>query len=116
MGLKFVLGLVGVLAVGLFFFFGRSGGGSSRPDARRLVDEGALLLDVRTREEFAAGHLPGAINVPVQELSARIGEVGPKDRPIVVYCRSGARSGSAARMLGGAGFSVIHDLGPMSRW
>ncbi len=85
-------------------------------EARTLVAKGARLLDVRSAGEFGAGHLPGAVNVPLSELSSRLSEVGPKDRPIVVYCRSGARSASAAGILRKAGFSSVHDLGPISRW
>jgi rhodanese-related sulfurtransferase len=52
----------------------------------------------------------------VQELGGRLGEVGRKDVPVVVYCRSGRRSAQATRMLVDAGFSSVHDLGAMSRW
>jgi phage shock protein E len=92
------------------------GGDVTGSDARRLVGSGARLVDVRTREEFAAGHLPGAVNIPVQELDRRMAELEPKGEPLVLYCRSGSRSGRAARMLKGAGYSAVHDLGAMSRW
>lgn len=85
-------------------------------EAHRLVAEGARLVDVRTAREFATGHIPGAVNIPVQELGRRIGELDAKERPIVVYCRSGKRSGSAARILRRAGYSEVHDLGSISRW
>lgn len=91
-------------------------GDVSGEEARRLVEGGALLLDVRTQEEFAAGHLPNALNIPVQELDRRLADVGPKGRGIVLYCRSGNRSGEAARMLKEAGYSAVHDLGAMSSW
>lgn len=84
--------------------------------AHRLVEAGAALIDVRTAEEFAAGHIPGAINVPVHRLEARLAELPDKDRPIVVYCRSGQRSGRARRMLQDKGYTAIHDLGAMSNW
>jgi len=82
--------------------------------ARHLVGAGAALLDVRTPEEFGAGHLDGAINISVDSLAARIAEL-PRDRELVVYCRSGNRSARAASILVGAGRQV-HDLGPMSAW
>ena len=75
-----------------------------------------MLLDVRTLEEFASGHLPSAINISVQELERRLGELKAKDRPIVLYCRSGNRSNRAAGILKGAGYAAVHDLGAMSRW
>jgi phage shock protein E len=96
------------------FIFGRE------PDnlehARRLVDEGAVLLDVRTEGEFAQGHVEGARNIPVQALPTRLHELPGKDHPIVVHCRSGARSASAAQMLRRAGWHNIHDIGGLPPW
>jgi phage shock protein E len=88
----------------------------SGAEARRMVASGARLLDVRTPEEFASGHIPGALNIPVAQLDLRLGELPTKQQPLVVYCRSGNRSASAARLLGEAGFTAVHDLGAMSRW
>lgn len=95
------------------WFGGTTRSGSS--EARAWVADGALLLDVRTREEFAEGHLKGAVNIPVQELAARANTLPPPDRRVVVYCRSGGRSASAARHLRSLGYRVL-DLGPMSAW
>ncbi|MCX4243576.1 rhodanese-like domain-containing protein [Paraliomyxa miuraensis] len=100
---------------------------SSLPDrdpalAHRLVEqEGALLLDVRSPEEFAQEHLPGAHNVPHTEIDARWDElatlVGPDpNRPIVVYCRSGRRSGIAKEALLAQGYRQITNLGGISDW
>lgn len=86
---------------------------ASLPNAGELVAKGALLLDVRTPQEFAEDHVLGALNVPVQELSMRLDELGPKERPIVIYCRSGARSASAKHLLQDAGFRHVHDMGAM---
>lgn len=83
-------------------------------NGRDLVAKGATLLDVRTREEFASGHVEGAKNIPVQELGGRVGEV-KKQRPVVVYCRSGGRSAAAAQLLRGKGFEVV-DVGAMGNW
>jgi phage shock protein E len=106
-----------VLAVGVaaYLFFGR-GREIQGGDARKLVATGARLLDVRSREEYARGHLPGALNVPVQELDSRLAEVGPADRDLIVYCRSGHRSTRAAEILRQHGFSKVHNLGPMTAW
>jgi phage shock protein E len=91
--------------------------GKVAPDkARALVKEGARLVDVRSPGEHASGHIKGSLNVPVQELSARIAELGDKAKPVVVYCASGMRSASAAGMLRRAGFKDVHDLGAMARW
>lgn len=84
--------------------------------AKQLVQQGALLLDVRTPQEFQAGHLEGARNVPVGELSQRLDELGERETPVVVYCRSGARSSRAKKVLEASGFQRVSDLGAMSRW
>lgn len=85
-------------------------------EAQRLVKAGALLLDVRTVEEYRSGHLPDALNIPVAELAGRMGELSAKERPVVVYCQSGRRSANAASMLAQAGYVSVNDLGPMSAW
>jgi NADPH-dependent 2,4-dienoyl-CoA reductase/sulfur reductase-like enzyme/rhodanese-related sulfurtransferase len=70
----------------------------------------AFLLDVRTREEFAAGHVPGAVNIPVDELRARLGEL-PKDRLILPYCQVGQRGYIATRILLQSGFQASNLSG-----
>ena len=82
--------------------------------AKELVRDGATLLDVRTPGEFAAGHLEGALNIPVAELGRRLSEV-PVAVPVVVYCRSGVRSANAAQLLTARGYEVL-DLGAMGNW
>lgn len=84
--------------------------------AHALVESGATLLDVRTPKEFAEGHLPGAINIPVQELPQRVGELGGAPKGVVVYCAAGGRSASAAEILKRSGMTQVHNLGPMSAW
>jgi len=89
--------------------------------AHQLVDKGALLLDVRTREEFEKGHLGGAVLVPHTELEGRLDEVakqvdGKSSHPIVVYCRSGKRAGTAKEILLKAGYTQVTNLGGMSDW
>lgn len=74
-----------------------------------------LLIDVRTSEEFASGHIHGAVNIPVDSLQSRLSEV-PTGRPIVVYCRSGNRSATASQILEQAGYSAIYDLGGVIAW
>lgn len=90
------------------------GSPESAEQAHTLVEGGATLLDVRTPGEYAAGHLDGALNIPVQQLGSRIDEVS-HDAPVVVYCQSGGRSASAARFLSSSGYEVL-DLGAMSNW
>jgi phage shock protein E len=85
--------------------------------AEALVQLGATLVDVRSPEEFAAGHLPGALNEPVAQLADRLAQFPvQRDHDVVVYCRSGHRSAQAAAILKQAGFTKVHDLGAMSNW
>jgi phage shock protein E len=90
----------------------------SGAEAKALVTKHhALLLDVRTASEFSSGHIEGAINIPVQELEARLATLpAKKDQDIVVYCRSGRRSAKAKELLEKAGFTKVHNLGPMTNW
>ena len=74
---------------------------------------GAKLVDVRTSEEYREGSYPGAVNIPVNDLARRMGEL-PKDKSIVVFCASGARSASAARALKQAGFADVVNAGGLS--
>ena len=83
---------------------------------RQAVEDGGLLLDVRSPREFKAGHLDEALNIPVGELHGRLEELGSKARPVVVYCASGARSRSASQLLRESGFHDVHDLGPWRNW
>lgn len=84
--------------------------------ARQLQGRGATVLDVRTPAEFQGGHVPGAINVPYDEVAARAAEVGAKDRPVLVYCRSGRRSALAAADLVKQGFTAVYDFRTVSAW
>jgi len=104
------------LAVVTYLIWPKAGDVIGRDEAHRLVDQGALLLDVRTPEEFARGHLPGARNVPVQVLESRLADVGDRALPVVVYCRSGARSAHAKAILTSHGFGAVSDLGGMNRY
>jgi Pyruvate/2-oxoglutarate dehydrogenase complex, dihydrolipoamide dehydrogenase (E3) component, and related enzymes len=74
------------------------------------LNEGHYLLDVRTPAEFAAGALPGAINIPIDELRERLSEL-PRDRPIAAYCKVGQRGYNATRLLMQYGFSVENISG-----
>jgi phage shock protein E len=74
------------------------------------------VLDVRSPEEFREGHVPGAVNVPYDQIAARIAEV-PKDKDVVLYCRSGRRAGIAADVLAASGYTRLSHLeGDMQAW
>ncbi|UER55485.1 rhodanese-like domain-containing protein [Kineosporiaceae bacterium SCSIO 59966] len=89
---------------------------SEIPTAR--VDEvgpGTVLLDVRERDEWDAGHAPGAIHLPATELMARYGEV-PADTEVHVICRTGGRSARVAEWLNDVGFDAVNVAGGMAAW
>lgn len=76
------------------------------------IDSGALIVDVRTAEEFAAGHLKNAINIPFQSITIGLEKLNiSKDKSIVVYCRSGSRSGVANDTLIKEGYSNTYNGG-----
>jgi len=76
-----------------------------------------VLVDVRTESEFKGGHIPGAINVPLDRLGEIIVSAGPRDSDIVVYCHSGMRSGNAQKKLAGMGYSRVRNLrGGIAGW
>lgn len=74
------------------------------------------FLDVRTPGEYAEGHIPGAINIPLQSLAGRLNEV-PKDKRLYVYCRSGNRSTKASKLLAQSGFTQVENFkASMNGW
>ena len=92
-----------------------------RPDINRGVEEfrsipGALLLDVRTPEEFREGHIPGSRNLPLQDLEEAPAVIESEAVPVFLYCRSGNRSATAARILRSMGYRNVTDLGGINAW
>ncbi len=76
------------------------------------VAQGAMLVDVRTPEEYAEGHLPEAVNIPFEQIAEAFAKQGiAKDTPVVVYCRSGRRSGIAKESLEKAGYQEVYNGG-----
>ena len=72
---------------------------------------GAVLVDVRSPEEFGRGHIPGSINLPIQALRHAQEVLADPEAPVFVYCQSGARSSRAAKMLQIMGYAQVMDLG-----
>lgn len=77
----------------------------SREEAKKLIDEGAQLVDVRAQHEWEAGRIAGAVHLPLAELAERTGELDP-ERPVVLYCRGGNRSTMATDALADAGLDA----------
>jgi len=94
----------------------RGGGSGVGPrEAERLMAGGALLLDVREPSEWRAGHAPAALHVPLGELQTRVTTL-PRDRRIVVACRSGGRSARAVALLRRSGLDAVNLTGGMRAW
>lgn len=75
-----------------------------------MIEQGVLLIDVRTPAEFAQGHVDGALNIPWEQTGKLMAAIGPdKQRPVVVYCRSGNRSGRAKVVLETKGYTNIFN-------
>ena len=104
-------------AAGLFLISAiiKSIGRISPKKALELQKNGAAIVDVRQPSEYYAGHIKGAVNVPLNNISKMAKEI-KKDTEVIVYCLSGARSGSAARQLKSMGYKKVHNLGSMGRW
>lgn len=79
------------------------------------ITEGATVVDVREADEYAAGHVPGAILVPLSELEARVDDI-PDDRPVLVICKSGGRSARACGYLAPLGRDVTNVAGGTMAW
>lgn len=76
-----------------------------------------ILLDVRSEEEFAEGHIEGAINIPLQKLAYEVEyEIEDRDVMIVLYCRSGVRTIKAAMILNELDYTKIYDMGGILSW
>lgn len=88
-------------------------------EARNLMDseKDRIILDVRSREEYDQGHIPGAILIPDTEIEAKAADLLPdKDQLILVYCRSGRRSKLAAQSLADLGYTNIREFGGILDW
>ena len=85
--------------------------------AKRLVADGARLVDVRAPDFYAREHISGAINIPVAQVASRAAtDIGPVSTPVVLYCRTGAGSAKAAATLLQMGYVGVYDLGSYLNW
>ena len=82
------------------------------PEIMAAIESQALIVDVRTPEEFADGHYPGAINIPHDTILEGIEQLGvTEETPVILYCRSGNRSGQAEQVLQEKGFTEARNAG-----
>jgi phage shock protein E len=110
--------LVLVIAIAaIFFLFAGRGRSLVSPKAMAaLLQQDPQIIDVRTPEEYRAGHLARTVNIPLAELSRKIGRHAPdKDRPILLHCASGARSAAGKKALEQLGYANAHNLGSFGR-
>ena len=84
----------------------------------KIINESAILVDVRTEEEYNEGHIDGAILLPLDSIDNDSSEklIGDKNTVIIVYCKSGKRSAQALEKLTELGYKEVYDLGAMSNW
>ncbi len=116
------LGIIAVLAIGLFLWQNVASPANSLPPEISVATAfskrtaGAFILDVRTPEEWAEYHIPEATLIPLDQLDTRLGEV-PRDREVVVVCRSGNRSKQGRDILIQAGFKQVTSMtGGLKEW
>jgi phage shock protein E len=107
--------IVAVVAVVAFVLWQRLGLVEVRK-ARELLQHGALVIDVRSESEFQGRHFPKAINIPLGDLADTIARHVPdKDRPLLLHCLSGGRSGIARTTLKRMGYRQVYNLGSYGR-
>jgi phage shock protein E len=82
----------------------------AKTDLKALVQNGAQIVDVRTKEEYQGGHISGSINIPLQSISSQLSKI-KKDKPVITCCASGRRSASAKSILKSNGYTEVHNGG-----
>lgn len=118
--MKYILAFI-LVAAGVFMFVqhGSTKNLVAYDELQQMVQsqDDFVLLDVRTQEEYSAGHIPGALLLPYDKIAAQSAVVLPnKEQEIIVYCRSGRRSAIAAETLSKLGYVKVRDFGGISRW
>ncbi|PKD19581.1 sulfurtransferase [Salegentibacter salinarum] len=81
------------------------------PDYSQLIKEGGIIIDVRTKAEYAGGHIKGSKNIPLQTLNANTNILKDKNKPVITCCASGMRSASAKSILKSSGFNNVYNGG-----
>ena len=84
------------------------GFGGKSESAKDFMAKGAVVIDVRTYEEFASGHIKGSKNIPLQIINSKVADIKKLNQPVIVCCRSGMRSAQAASLLKAQGVEVMN--------
>jgi phage shock protein E len=82
-----------------------------KTDYAQLVKEGAIIIDVRSKGEFAGGHIAGSVNIPVDELKNNLSKLKNKNKPVITCCASGMRSATAKVILLSNGYTQVYNGG-----
>lgn len=118
--MKYVVMVLVVIGLAMSFMSrGDSKGLVSYEELQQKLNDKApiVLLDVRTQEEFANGHIPGALLLPYDEIDQKAAQLLPeKEKEIIIYCRSGRRSAIAKDSLEVLGYTNVKDFSGMNRW
>ena len=83
-------------------------------DLSQLVKEGAVIVDVRSKGEYAGGHIKGSLNIPLDQLAENLHKLKDKEKPVITCCASGMRSASAKSLLQSHGYKTVHNGGGWS--
>ena len=118
---KWLIGIIIVLVLVFFFNSQRDEGYQKmKPAEAKAVleqDKNAILLDVRTREEYQEKHIKGSMLIPLDVLEKEVVKMIPdKNKTVIIYCRSGNRSKTAANLLLSIGYKEVYDLGGINSW
>jgi phage shock protein E len=92
-------------------FFSSLFGGGNKVNVKEIIENGAVIIDVRTPGEFSGGHVKGSVNIPLDKISNNITKIKNYRKPIVVCCASGMRSSNAKRVLINSGIEEVYDGG-----
>jgi rhodanese-related sulfurtransferase len=108
-GLAIIIGFIGLFRRG-------SKLSTSLEEIEAAVRQGGQLIDVRSAAEYKVGHAKGAKNVPIQAIQANATIGGSTDKPVYLYCHSGARAALAKRLLEKAGYTQVTSIGSLAQW
>ena len=109
---------IGIVVFIVFKMIGKiTGKKISAAQAKEMMNNDAIILDVREKYEFASGHIKNAVNLPLGSVQNNISKVvKDKEKTLLVYCASGARSSSATRALHSLGYKNAYDFGGIATW
>lgn len=114
-GVNIAIPLVAAIVTGYLFFIARNVSINDELEEARKT-EGAVIIDVRSSDEYAQGHIPGAINIPSEETETISSRIPDKSTPLFTYCLSGARSRKAVRTLKSMGYTNVINMGGINNY